>query len=73
MRNDDFSLVLDLLKVVLFWFQGLCTYFGDDMPNFKPHTNNSLKGLSNEVSVISEFSLRAFQKRQMSDPKPRGL
>ena len=44
-----------LVKVVLFQLRGHGHPKDDAMPNFFPDSKSSVLGLSNEVSLVSEF------------------
>ena len=57
------------LKVVLFWFQGRGRPYKGGTPYVATDSKPLILGLSNEVSFISELSLKGGQTTQNNFPK----
>ena len=57
------------LKVVLFWFQGRGHPYKGGMPYVATDSKSLILGLSNEVSFVSELSLKGGQTTQNTFPK----
>ena len=58
-----------LLKVVLFWFQGRGRSYKGGTPNIAIDSKPLILGLFNEVSFVSELSLKGGQATQNTFPK----
>ena len=57
------------LKVVLFWFQGRGRPYKGGTPYVATDSKPLILGLSNEVSFVSELSLKGGQTTQNTFPK----
>jgi hypothetical protein len=57
------------LKVVLFWFQGRGRPYKGGTPYGTTDSKSLILGLSNEVSFVSELSLKGGQTTQNTFPK----
>ena len=57
------------LKVVLFWFQGRGLPYKGGMPYVATDSKSLILGLSNEVSFVSELSLKSGQTTKNTIPK----